>query len=208
MYDERTGRCATRLAGGTDAGEDASFSGHADRVFGLRYLASTADVLVSGGWDNTLRVWDARVADGRSVSTLRGPQVCGDAVDVEPEGTGLDRSGGGDMNNRVLVASWRDRDAVQVWDLRAGVVSANLPFGACAGARGCKPYAARWAGHGGGAYVGGSGSNEFRAIDANSGETMGRDVFGENGAVHAIDVSGGLVGVTCADGVRVYEAAR
>ena len=56
--------------------------------------------------------------------------------------------------------------------------------------------------------MGGSGSNEFRAIDANSGETMGRDVFGENGAVHAIDVSGGLVGVTCADGVRVYEAAR
>ena len=208
VYDERTGRCATRLAGGTDAGDDASFSGHADRVFGLRYLASTADVLVSGGWDNTLRVWDARVADGRSVSTLRGPQVCGDAVDVEPEGTGLDGSGGGDMNNRVLVASWRDRDAVQVWDLRAGVVSANLPFGACAGARGCKPYAARWAGHGGVAYVGGSGSNEFRAIDANSGETMGRDVFGENGAVHAIDVSGGLVGVTCADGVRVYEAAR
>ena len=101
-----------------DAGDDASFSGHADRVFGLRYLASTADVLVSGGWDNTLRVWDARVADGRSVSTLRGPQVCGDAVDVEPEGTGLDGSGGGDMNNRVLVASWRDRDAVQVWDLR------------------------------------------------------------------------------------------
>ena len=177
-------------------------------MFGLRYLASTADVLVSGGWDNTLRVWDARVADGRSVSTLHGPQVCGDAVDVEPEGTGLDGSGGGDMNNRVLVASWRDRDAVQVWDLRAGVVSANLPFGACAGARGCKPYAARWAGHGGVAYVGGSGSNEFRAIDANSGETTGRDVFGENGAVHAIDVSGGLVGVTCADGVRVYEAAR
>ena len=81
-------------------------------------------------------------------------------------------------------------------------------LGACAGARGCKPYAARWAGHGGVAYVGGSGSNEFRAIDANSGETTGRDVFGENGAVHAIDVSGGLVGVTCADGVRVYEAAR
>ena len=206
VYDERTGRCATRLAGGTDAGDDASFSGHADRVFGLRYLDEHADVLVSGGWDNTLRVWDARVADGRSVSTLRGPTVCGDAVDAEPEGTGLDL--------RVLVASWRDRDAVQVWDLRAGVVSANLPFGACAGQkRGCKPYAARWAPsvgtrEGGVAYVGGSGSNEFRAIDVESGETIGRDAFGGDGAVHAIDVSGGLVGVTCADGVRVYEAVR
>ena len=107
----------------------------------------------------------------------------------------------------VLVAAWRDRDAVQVWDLRAGVASANVPFGACAGTRGCKPYAARWA-DGGVAYVGGCGSNEFRAIDVKSGETMGRDVFGGDGAVHAIDVSGGLVGVTCADGVRVYEAVR
>ena len=114
VYDERTGRCATRLAGGTDAGDDASFSGHADRVFGLRYLDEHADVLVSGGWDNTLRVWDARVADGRSVSTLRGPTVCGDAVDAEPDGTGLDL--------RVLVASWRDRDAVQVGPARGGGV--------------------------------------------------------------------------------------
>lgn len=207
VYDERTGRCVTRLDGGTDAGEDASFfPGHADRVFGLRYLASNADVLVSGGWDNTLRVWDARVADGRSVLTLRGPQVCGDAVDAEPEGTGLS-AGAGAGAGLVLVASWRDRDAVQVWDLRAGVASANLPFGACAGTRGCKPYAARWA-DGGVAYVGGCGSNEFRAMDVKSGETMGRDVFGGDGAVHAIDVSGGLVGVTCADGVRVYEAVR
>ena len=61
---------------------------------------------------------------------------------------------------------------------------------------------------GGVAYVGGSGSNEFRAIDVESGETIGRDAFGGDGAVHAIDVSGGLVGVTCADGVRVYEAVR
>ena len=151
VYDERTGRCATRLDGGTDAGEDASFSGHADRVFGLRYLASNADVLVSGGWDNTLRVWDARVADGRSVLTLRGPQVCGDALDAEPEGTGLS-AGAGAGAGLVLVASWRDRHAVQVWDLRAGVASANLPFGACAGTRGCKPYAARWA-DGGVAYL-------------------------------------------------------
>jgi hypothetical protein len=45
-------------------------------------------------------------------------------------------------------------------------------------------------------------------VDAGTKKTLGRCAFDEGGAVHAIDVSGELVGVTCADGVRVYEAAR
>jgi hypothetical protein len=126
--------------------------------------------------------------------------VCGDAIDVAPDET--------NGSARVLVASWRERDAVQVWDVRGGMVTVDVPFGAVSGRKKCTPYAARWAPEGGVAYVGGSGSCEFRAVDAGTKKTLGRCAFDEGGAVHAIDVSGGLVGVTCADGVRVYEAAR
>ena len=200
VYDERTGKLAVSLRGGTDADDTDVFPGHGNRVFGLRYLEPCADVLVSGGWDNTLRVWDARVADGRSVASFTGPQVCGDAIDVAPDET--------NGSARVLVASWRERDAVQVWDVRGGTVTVDVPFGAVSGRKKCTPYAARWAPEGGVAYVGGSGSCEFRAVDAGTKKTLGRCAFDEGGAVHAIDVSGGLVGVTCADGVRVYETAR
>ena len=87
-------------------------------------------------------------------------------------------------------------------------MTVDVPFGAVSGRKKCTPYAARGAPEGGVAYVGGSGSCEFRAVDAGTKNALGRCAFDEGGAVHAIDVSGGLVGVTCADGVRVYEAAR
>ena len=39
-------------------------------------------VVVSGGWDNTVQVWDERCGDG-AVRQMFGPHVCGDALDVQ-----------------------------------------------------------------------------------------------------------------------------
>jgi hypothetical protein len=58
--------------------------GHADRVLGLAYASDSHDVLVSGGWDNTLQMWDAR-AGPTSVRRVRGPHVCGDVPDAKGE---------------------------------------------------------------------------------------------------------------------------
>ena len=38
-------------------------------------------VLVSGGWDKTLQIWDLRVH--RSVRSIYGPYVCGDSIDIQ-----------------------------------------------------------------------------------------------------------------------------
>jgi WD40 repeat protein len=38
-------------------------------------------VLISGGWDNTVQVWDVRL--NRSVRSLFGPYVCGDSLDLK-----------------------------------------------------------------------------------------------------------------------------
>ena len=36
---------------------------------------------VTGGWDNTVQVWDERA--GGAVRQIYGPSVCGDALDVD-----------------------------------------------------------------------------------------------------------------------------
>ena len=58
--------------------------------------------LVSGGWDNTIQIWDAR-KDGGAVRSFYGPHLCGDSLDISPDGS------------KVLTGSWRPEDQVQLW---------------------------------------------------------------------------------------------
>lgn len=37
-------------------------------------------MVVSGGWDNTVQIWDIRV--GGAVRMFYGPHICGEAVDM------------------------------------------------------------------------------------------------------------------------------
>ena len=81
---DRTRPCArtTRRLGARRPGlPSGSADGRADRIFAVRYLDDAADVVASAGWDNTLTVWDAR-AGPRPARIIRGPSVCGDAVDA------------------------------------------------------------------------------------------------------------------------------
>ena len=57
-------------------------------------------MLLSGGWDNTVQVWDTRI--GASVRSLFGAHLCGDALQVSPDG------------RLALTGSWRPDDALQV----------------------------------------------------------------------------------------------
>ena len=42
----------------------------------------SADLLLTGGWDRTVKVWDRRLQNG-IVNTIHGPFICGsDAIDI------------------------------------------------------------------------------------------------------------------------------
>ena len=137
VYDEQTRQMTASLLPLSSA--SSSSSGHSNRIYALRYHP-TLPVLFSAGWDNTVLVWDTR--SRQTTSTLYGPHVCGDALDIHPDG------------RRLLTGSWRQSGAVEVWDWVAGKVEERVGYnvGSEAGGGGKAEmiYAATWGGAGGG----------------------------------------------------------
>lgn len=54
LYDESTKSIISEFRGG------GSHPGHSNRVFALKFSKDDPNLLVSGGWDNTLIMWDIR----------------------------------------------------------------------------------------------------------------------------------------------------
>ncbi|GIM15176.1 hypothetical protein Vretimale_17982 [Volvox reticuliferus] len=124
-YDEATCSLCRTL----DHGDGVTTTGHTNHVFSLAWHPDDPQVLLSGSWDNRVLVWDLRVH--RSVRSISGPHICGDAVDIHP-GTNL-----------VLTGSWRSNNPLQLWDLGSSRLLTNLPWWQPE-PDGCLIYAARF----------------------------------------------------------------
>ena len=75
VYDEQTRKLITDLEGG-GSGEP----GHSNRVFCVKFCADDPNLVISGGWDNNVKIWDIRQ---QSVArSIYGPYVCGDSIDL------------------------------------------------------------------------------------------------------------------------------
>lgn len=81
-----------------------SFSnpGHSNRIFSVLFSKESENTLVSGGWDNTLQIYDVR--EGCIVANIYGPHICGDSIDIK--------------GNKILTASWSAENQIQVFDIR------------------------------------------------------------------------------------------
>jgi len=110
IYDEGTKLLTHTLQ--SAAGRSDSVQGHTNRVFAVKFAPLCPDTVYSAGWDNTVQLWDLRT--GRSERDFFGPHVCGDALDVSPDG------------RRLLTGSCRPDHAIQVWDLASGRVELEL----------------------------------------------------------------------------------
>jgi hypothetical protein len=100
VYDENTRKPILKM--GSSVLEAAA--GHANRIFASCFDPSDGNTLLTGGWDNTVHIWDLR--SGRSERKIFGPHLAGDSLDVK--------------GGRVLTGSWRPHDPLQVWDLGSG----------------------------------------------------------------------------------------
>ncbi|XP_025987515.2 WD repeat-containing protein 5 homolog [Solenopsis invicta] len=75
---------------------------HRMRIFAARFHKEYPDLIITGGWDQTVRIWDIRVPNG-SIRIIKGPHICGDAIDMH--------------KTCILTGSWIVRDSLQIWDL-------------------------------------------------------------------------------------------
>jgi COMPASS component SWD3 len=96
IYDETTKSLLTEMKSGGQ-----NMPGHSNRIFCLKFTDSP-NVLVSGGWDNTLQIWDLR--EGMPVGWMYGPHICGDGIDIK-----------GDM---IVTSSYRSSDVLELYSLK------------------------------------------------------------------------------------------
>ncbi|XP_019337959.2 signaling threshold-regulating transmembrane adapter 1 isoform X1 [Alligator mississippiensis] len=94
-------------------GDVAVTSGHSRRIFALRFHPQENHIFLTGGWDNSVKVWDKRIRK-EAQRVINGPHICGPGLDI--------------WGHCVLTASWVPRNALQLWDLRMSQLQKNLPF--------------------------------------------------------------------------------
>eukprot|EP01060_Flectonema_neradi_P024846 TRINITY_DN33719_c0_g1_i1.p1 TRINITY_DN33719_c0_g1~~TRINITY_DN33719_c0_g1_i1.p1 ORF type:complete len:326 (+),score=63.08 TRINITY_DN33719_c0_g1_i1:49-1026(+) len=104
IYDEEHKGISTTLkwAEATNYREVPS-AAHSSRVQSVKWFPGSEHLLISGGWDKTVQLWDTRV--DHATGTLYGAYLCGDALDITPDG------------KQVITASCREDDQLQLWDL-------------------------------------------------------------------------------------------
>lgn len=157
IYDEETNSLEATLRGGNNL----TTAGHANRIFSVIWAPFDENVLLSGGWDNTVQIWDRR--QKHAVRRIFGPHICGDALDV-------------DYRKRVLTGSWRQDNQIQLWDFDSGRLIETIPLPKSPTDQStCSVYSARFCDRErpGMIIYGGSGSNEARILDTESHKELG-----------------------------------
>lgn len=159
VYDEATKRLSRVLTGG----DTKHTPGHSNRVFSLKWHPTDKNVIVTGGWDNTVQFWDLR--QGHAVRSIFGPHICGDAIDITMDGSTL------------LTGSWRVQKQLQLWDVGTAKLlnhiswrnTSSVPGMGITQSEPCMIYSAQFSKDPKGDTIvaGGSGSNEAKLFDRN-----------------------------------------
>ena len=75
VYDEQTRQLTETLEGG-----GGGLPGHTNRVFCAKFVSEDPNLIVSGGWDKNVKIWDIRTS--QCVRSIIGPFIAGDSIDV------------------------------------------------------------------------------------------------------------------------------
>ncbi|XP_063674471.1 uncharacterized protein LOC134811531 isoform X1 [Bolinopsis microptera] len=90
---------------------------HGKRIFSVKFSDESPYHLVSGGWDNSVKVWDLRtgqVVKSMSTGSNFGPKLCGDALAIK-----------GDL---CVTGSLLPENAIELWSIKEGRRIACLPY--------------------------------------------------------------------------------
>lgn len=107
VYDEHTKQLRQKMKSG-----GKFHPGHSSRIFAMKFHPNDHNLLVTGGWDHTLQLYDLR--SDKCIGSMYGPYISGDALDIS--------------DDMVLTGSNRNNDCVQIFSLsmRKSVASMNF----------------------------------------------------------------------------------
>jgi COMPASS component SWD3 len=88
--------------------------GHTNRIYCAKFHPKLPGIIVSGGWDDTVQIWDIRVPN--PVRRIFSPRICGDSIDFNDAGT------------LMLTGSYRKDDPLQTWDWESGKLMETIPW--------------------------------------------------------------------------------
>ncbi len=148
-------------------------AGHVNRVFALKFSPSDSNLIMTGGWDNTVQVWDTRCT--HAIRSIFGPHICGDALDF--------------CNNQILTGSWRPEQPLQLWEFGTGKLIHDVPWTVPEGSQPCLLYATQFNRNGGEFFAAaGSGANELRIFNSKTLKVVG-EAGGFKRGIYALDYS-------------------
>lgn len=176
LYDEATKTLVTTMKGGFGFSSRSS-PGHSNRIFSVKIIPTDDNIIISGGWDNTVQIWDARL--GYAVRSIFGPHLCGDALDIQ--------------GNVIVTGSWRADNQLELWDFGTGAKISDVPWHVLPNQPPCMLYAAQFSKEGEGRFIaaGGSGCNEAKIFDRLHSNAIVGTVTGLTRGVFAVDFSPG-----------------
>ncbi|XP_063220775.1 POC1 centriolar protein homolog A-like [Bacillus rossius redtenbacheri] len=134
--------------------EPERLSGHSSNVLCVRFHPLDTNEFVTGGWDNTVHVWDLRQRS--SVRHFSGVHMCGDAIDFSAAGS------------QLLTCAWQEEDPLQLWDYGSGRLIAALHPDVFSSKLFCGGYI-----HKDFVACGGTTDNLFRVVDLRNNSTYG-----------------------------------
>lgn len=184
VYDEETKSLTTSLQGGFTGYYDLKApAGHSNRIFATKFVPDDSNLIISGGWDNTMQIWDIRA--NSVIRSIYGPHIGGDALDMK--------------GNEILTGSWRPKNALQLWDFRQGTLVKDIPWGASTNvfsynSESTLLYSAQFSKDSHGKFIaaGGSGHNEAKIFDHAADDAVVGTITGLKGGVFTMDFSAGM----------------
>lgn len=198
IYDESTKSMTVEMTQGVGYSVTAT-PGHSNRVFSAKFVPFDDNLIVSGGWDNSIIIWDSRI--GRAVRSIYGPHLCGDSLDM--------------CGYEIVTGSWRPENQLEIWDYRTGGKVSDIPWSASTahGQNACLLYAAQFSKDAKGKFIaaGGSGSNEAKVFDHANGNQLIGTVANMNRGVFSLDFSpdGSKIAVAGGDSsIRILDIVR
>eukprot|EP00485_Elphidium_margaritaceum_P005722 CAMPEP_0202687796 /NCGR_PEP_ID=MMETSP1385-20130828/3406_1 /ASSEMBLY_ACC=CAM_ASM_000861 /TAXON_ID=933848 /ORGANISM="Elphidium margaritaceum" /LENGTH=369 /DNA_ID=CAMNT_0049342643 /DNA_START=79 /DNA_END=1188 /DNA_ORIENTATION=+ len=100
IYDDETKKLTCSL----EKGFMSKQVGHSNRIFSLKWKPDDPNILLSGGWDNSVLFWDLRSKS--CFRSIFGPHIAGQTIDIQ--------------NDIVVTGSWSIRDTINLYEFSTG----------------------------------------------------------------------------------------